>query len=164
MSNLNNPQGLIPHGKIFRARTYVAGGTVYPGDAVKLDSAGKVVVVAAGAAAVLGAALTYATTGQDISVCDDPDQIYRIKSDDATEPAAQTAINLNYNIVATSGSTGYKCSRMALDGSTGVSDSNMPLKLLAVESRPDNAYGAYADCIVILNNGHLKGGTGTLGV
>ena len=164
MANPNVPQGLIPHGRIYRARTYVAGGTVYPGDAVKLDNAGKVVAAAAGAAQVLGAALTYATTGLDVSVADDPDQEFRIKSDDATEPAAQTALNLNYNIVATTGSTGYKCSRQSLDGSSGVSDSNMPLKLLALDVRPGNVYGAYADCIVIINNHPLKGGTGTLGV
>lgn len=164
MSNSNVPQGLIPHGKIYRARSYVAGGTVYVGDAVALDSAGKVVAASAGATPLLGSALSYATTGQTISVADSPHQLYRIKAS-STEIGAQTDINMNYNIVATGGSTTYKISRMALDSSSdGLSDTNMPVKLLGIDPRPDNALGAYVDCVVVINNHFLKGDTGTLGV
>ena len=162
MANSNTPNGLIPHERCIRARTYIAAGTIYPGDAVKLDSGGGVVVCAAGDATV-GAALTYAVSGNNVSVADSPQQLFRVKAS-STQIDAQTDINLNYDIVATTGSTLYKASRNSLDSSTQATTATLVYKLLAVDARPDNVIGTYVDCIVSVNNHQLKGGTGTLGV
>jgi hypothetical protein len=164
MANLNNPIGLIPHGQIYRASAYKAAGIIRVGDAVALDSDGYVATASAGATPLVGAALSSAlTAGDTVMVADDPKQLFVIKAS-STQVDAQTDINLNYNIVATAGSSVYKCSRHALDSSSGVSDSNMPLKLLAIDPRPNNALGAYVDCVVVINNHSFKGDTGTLGV
>ena len=163
MANSDKPRGAVPKGIPLRQNRYVAGGTVYPGDFVAFDNAGKV-VAGTDTGAALGVAANYATTGQNLDVYDHPDQLFVIQSDDATEPAAQTACNLNYEIEATTGDTLFKTSRMEFDGSTGATNSNLPIKLLSVEGVPGNDFGGYADCIVKINNHQLTGGTGTLGV
>jgi hypothetical protein len=132
---------------------------VYPGDIVILDNAGLVAPASAGTTPVIGVAASYAASGAECLVWDDPNQMFMIQSDDATDPDAQTDVGLNYNLVATAGSSLYKASRMELDGNTGATDSNLPLRLLAVERTVDNALGGYADCVVILNNHRLKLGT-----
>jgi hypothetical protein len=120
-----------------------------------MDNAGLVTNSSAGTTAVIGAAASYAASGAEVLVYDDPDQLFMIQSDDATDPDAQTDVGLNYNIVATSGDTTYKVSRHELDGSTGATDSNLPLRLLAVERSVGNALGGYADCVVQINNHQL---------
>ncbi len=163
MANKINPQGMVPYERCLRSRSYITNGIVYPGDILKLKSDGTVEVAAAGLAAVLGAALTYAPSGGTVQVADSPKQIFKIQSS-TTNPDAQTDVNLNYDIVATAGSTTYKCSRHALDGAAGHTDATYPLKLLGIDPRADNALGANADCIVMINNHHLAGSTGTAGV
>lgn len=162
MANRDEPQGFRPKGDVKRANKYQAGGTIYPGDAVKLDANGQVVVVAAGNA-VLGVALSKAASGEDCIVSDDPDQLYIVQADEG-HIDAQTDINQNYDILATAGSSAYNVSRMELDSSTGAATADLPLKLLGIEQRPDNALGAQVDCIVKINNNQLAGGTGTAGV
>jgi hypothetical protein len=162
MANSNTPNGFIPHERCLRSRTYIAAGTIYPGDCLKFDSGGGVVVCAAGDATI-GAALSYAVSGNNVQVADSPSQLFRVKAS-STEIDAQTDINLNYSLVATSGSTLYKASRMSLDSSTQATTAALTFKLLAIDPRPDNVIGSYVDCVVSVNNHQLKGGTGTLGV
>lgn len=164
MPNLDQPCGAVPHERVIRARKYVAGSRVFPGDFVALASDGKVDAGAAGANALIGVALTYADADlAEVIVADHPNQIFKVQAD-AADVDAQTDIGLNYAILATAGSTTYKISRHELDAETGRSDSNYQLKLLDIDSRPDNALGAAVDCLVVINNHALAGGTGTLGV
>lgn len=164
MANKDRPIGFIPKGEPLRANSYVAASAIYPGDLVKLDNAGKVSVCSAGAAAALGAALSYASAdGQAVLVADHPDQLFVAQTDDATV-AAQTDINLNYNIVAGTASTLYKISRHEIDGNTGATDSNLPIKILAVTAEIGEALGTNAKVVCKINNHNLAGGTGTLGV
>jgi len=163
MANVDRPQGASPKGEPKRANEYVAGGIVYPGDMVKLNSAGRVVAASA-SDALCGVALSYAgAAGEKLIVSDDINQLYVIQAD-GTDIDAETDINLNYNIVATGGSTKYKLSRMELDSDTGATSSILPLKLLGIERAADNALGEFVDCIVKINNNQLAGGTGTEGV
>lgn len=163
MANIDRVKGAECYGPCLRQNVYTAGGTIYQGDFVKKNSSGQVVVAAA-SDALTGCAMAYATSGNEVMVADHPDQMYRIQSDDATEPAALTACGLNYNIVVGTASTRYKTSAIELDGSTGVTDSNMPLKLLRLDPAVDNAYGANASCIVIIqyhqHNGSIVGSAG----
>lgn len=162
MANVARPQGARPKGVPIRENKYVAGGTVYPGDLVKLDNSGRVVVGAAGDALV-GVSNSYNVVDGSINVWDDPEQLFIIGSN-GTNPDAQTDINLNYDFVASAASTQFKISRMVLDQASGAATATLPLKLLAIEERPNNALGANADCIVKINNHQLAGGTGTAGV
>lgn len=164
MPNKDLPIGLVPKGVPLRANEYEAAAACYPGDLLALTSAGRVTPSSAGANAAVGVALSYASgAGQKVLVADSPDQLFVAQSDDATI-AAQADLNLNYNITATGGSTTYKVSRMEVDGNTGATDSNLPLKVLAVEPRVGESLGTNAKCVVKINNHALAGGTGTLGV
>lgn len=162
MANVARPQGARPKGSPERMNSYVAGGDVYPGDLVKLDSSGRVVVAAA-SDALCGVCASKGIAGDNISVWDDPKQLFIIGSNGAN-PDAQTDINLNYDFVAAAADTVFKISRMVLNQASGAATATLPLKLLGVEKRPNNDLGANADCIVRINNHQLAGGTGTVGV
>jgi hypothetical protein len=162
MANKDLPQGARPHGAVRRMTGYVAGGTIYPGDCVKLKNDGTVEVAAA-SNALCGVSAGYVTVGQTVMVYDDPSQLFSIQSDSA-DVDAQTDINLNFNIVATAADTAYRVSRHELDGDTGATDSILPIKLLKIEPAVDNALGAAVKCVVKINNHQFSSGTGTLGV
>lgn len=151
MANKDQVKGLEPFGKVLNARVYVAGGTVYPGDIVTMGSGGTVAAAAAGTTANIGVALNYAVSGGDVLVADNPEQEFLVQADDATI-AAQTNLGLNYNITVGTASTLYKKSAMALDASTGATDSNLPLRALRLGPAVDNAFGDKADIVVKLNN------------
>lgn len=154
MANKDQSMGFRPFGALKSSSDYMAGGTVYPGDIVKLDNAGKVVQAAAGTSAALGVALNYAVSGSTVNVADDPSQLFVGQADDATI-AAQTNLNLNYNITVGTASTLYKRSAMEVDASTGATDSNLPLKVLKLGKDIDNAFGDQADVVVKINNHQL---------
>lgn len=163
MANKDRPNGATPFGKPLRVGAYVADAICYPGDFVKQHVDGTVEPVSAGATGAIGVAANYAAADAEVMVWDHPDQKFVVQSD-STNPDAQADIGLNYNLVATGGSTTYKASRMELDDNTGATDSNLPLKLLGIERQVGDALGANAKCIVTINNHQLSGGTGTLGV
>lgn len=163
MANLDQPQGFRPKGDVRRLNEYVAAGAIYPGDAVSQEAGGRVAAASA-TAALCGVAATYAAAAGDaVMVWDDPDQLFIVQADDATIDA-QTDIGLNYDILATAGDATYRVSRMEVDASTQATTATLPLKLLAIEKRPDNALGGFVDVIVKINNHQLDGGTGTAGV
>lgn len=149
MANSDRPSGFRPYERIERESIYVAGGTMYPGDAVTMNNAGAVVVASA-SQKLLGVAAAYATSGQEVKVWDDPDQKFVCQSDDGTT-LAQTDVGLNYNIVATAGSSAYKQSRMELDSDSGATSSILPLRLMGFSPRVDNAAGEFAECVVQIN-------------
>lgn len=164
MSNLNHISGAMPVERVHALEEYVAAGVIYAGDFVSQEAGGRVVAASA-TSALCGVAMSYASAaGQKVLVANHPDQKFEVQSDDASEPAAQTAIGLNFDIVVGSASTLYKRSAMALDGSTGATLATLPLRLLRIGREPDNAFGGYAKCVVVINNHQLKGGTGTIGV
>lgn len=158
MANKDQSMGFRPFGRLRNASDYVAGGTVYPGDLLKFDNAGKVVQCAAGTAAAMGVALNYAVTDGTVNVADDPNQQFVVQADDATI-AAQTNLNLNYNITVGTASTLYRRSAMECDASTGATDSNLPLKVLKLAKEVDNAFGDQADVICVINNHSLGNAT-----
>jgi hypothetical protein len=163
MANLDQPQGFRPKGMQARANVYVSAGVIYPGDCVSQEAGGRVAASAA-TSAICGVAIGYASAaGEDILVCDDPNQLFVCQADEA-DIDAQTDIGLNYDLLATAGSSAYRVSRMELDSSTGATTATLPLKLMGIEKRPDNALGAQVDCIVKINNHQLSASTGTAGV
>ena len=164
MPNTKRATGFRPYGEVRRINQYVADTTIYPGDLVVHGSSGNVTLYTSSAVAVIGVAASYGVSqGAPLLVWDHPDQEFVIGSDGAT-PSNQTDLFLNYQVTTTAGSSQYKVSRMALTGTSGGTVATMPLKTIFIDSRPDNALGAYADVVVMLNNHVFKGGTGQVGV
>jgi hypothetical protein len=160
MANANRPSGLRPYEEVLRESPYVAGGTVYPGDIVRMNSSGQIVAASADTTANIGVAASYATSGNEVKVWDDPDQKFVCQADSGGSVSiAQTDCNLNYQIVATTGNTTYKQSRQELDASQAASDSNLPLRMLAIAPLQGNAAGVNAKVVVVLNNHQLKQAT-----
>lgn len=163
MANKDQPTGARPVGTPLRVTAGVAASAIYPGDFVKLDSAGKISVAAASDALCGVAASLASADGDQVLIFDHPQQQFTVQADEA-DVDAQTDINLNFDIVATAGDSTYKVSRHELDSSTGAVTATLPLKLLRIEPKVDNALGAQVDCVVCINNHQLAGGTGTAGV
>jgi hypothetical protein len=163
MANANRPAGLRPYGDIIQESPYTAGAAIYPGDLVHMEDDGKVDPAVA-SEAVLGVAASYASAdGQEVLVWDHPDQKFIVQADDGTT-LAQTAVGLNYNVIATAGNTTYKRSRMELDSDSGATNSNLPLKLLAFDREVNNVAGEFAECIVSINMHQLAKGAGVEGL
>lgn len=160
MANANRPKGSQPYEDALRISPYVAAGTIYPGDVVRMDTAGAVAVASADTNPNLGVSAEYATVGQEVMVWDHPEQKFVIQADDGGSVSmAQTNAGLNYQIVATAGSSAYKQSRQELDASTAATNSNLPLRMLAIQPAIDNAAGVNAKVVVMLNNHQRKAGT-----
>lgn len=163
MANVSRPEGFRPKGDVLRENKYIAAGAIYPGDMVTLDATGRVAVATA-AQALLGASNSYASAaGESVMVFDHPEQLYTAQASGA-DIDAQTDMNLNYDIVASAPSTTYRVSRQVIDSATGAVTATLPIKVLAIEEKPDNALGAQVKCICKINNHQLAGGTGTAGI
>jgi hypothetical protein len=162
MANRDEVKGFQPYGRVLSADYYLAGGTIYEGDLVKFDSAGKVVAGTAGAAAC-GVALQYGVSGDRILVADSPNQKF-IGQVAASEVDAQTDINQNASITAGSPNTTYRRSGMEIDGSTLNTTATLEIKLLEIVPRVDNAFGEHVKCVCKINNHQLGSHTGTAGV
>lgn len=156
MANPDRPRGAEPKGDPIRVNEYVAGAQVRPGDIVSMQADGKVDPYVAGSGIKpLGVCLSNAADGENCQVSDDPQQLYVIQAD-GSDVDAQTDIGLNYEVVATASNSSFKISRHELDSDTGAVTTTLPLRLVAIENRPDNALGAQVDCIVQLNNQQLN--------
>ncbi len=156
MANADRPRGARPYERANRESAYTAGGTVYPGDYVKMNSSGQIVVAAAGDA-LRGVAANYATSGATVNVWDDPNQKFTCQS---SASLASTDVGLNADILATAGSSAYKMSRHELDGAS-VSTDTCQLRIVAVDPAIGNAAGAAdVDVIVVINEHELRAATG----
>lgn len=159
MANANRAKGFQPYEEAKRCSPYVAGGTIYPGDLVRMSNAGVIVAASADTSANIGVAANYATSGQEVRVWDDPEQKFVAQQDaDGAVSIAQTNAGLNYQIVATTGSTTFKQSRQELDASSAATDSNLPLRMLAIKPAVDNAAGVNAKVVCMINNHQRKAG------
>lgn len=171
MANADLPRGFKPFGRINHVGIYVAGGTIYPGDAVEFETGAanttqfRARVVAADSGPLCGVAANYATVGQIVRVYDDPNQLF-LGQVDGSEPAANSDLGLNYALVATAGDSTYKCSRMEVSSTGEATTATIELKVLGLNKRQDgkNAFGANAEVIFKINNHQLGSHTGTAGV
>jgi hypothetical protein len=148
MANFDRPKGFAPYGAPLRQSLYQAGSTVYPGDFVRLASDGQMDSATAGQTLV-GVAMNYATVGQDLMVCDDPDQRY-VAQGDESEIDAQTDVGQVCDIVATAGNSTYKISRQEID-SSDLNSTSGQLLVLGLVAAPSNAGGANCLAIVKIN-------------
>lgn len=160
MANKNQPVGLKPYEQLIRARKYVAGSTVYPGDPVSLAVDGA--VDSSITVPLIGVALNYATAGQNVMIADHPDQMFVVESD---ESLAQTDVGANFELILGTASTTYKRSAAVLDGSSIAQTATLAVKLLAIADGVDNSAGAdNVDVVVKINNHSLGSHTGVAGL
>lgn len=152
MANANRPKGFRPHERALRESPYAAGGTIYPGDAVTMNSSGLMVAAAAGEA-LAGVAASYAADGGEVLVWDHPDQKFEGQCDDGTS-VAQTDMGNNCDILATAGNSTYKASRMEIDISSKVTTAAQ-VKLLRILPAIDNAAGEFAKVVFVINESQL---------
>lgn len=91
-------------------------------------------------------------------VCDDPDALFQIQSDEAV---GQTGQGCNAAIVQGSGSTANGKSGVKLDGSTLNTTSTLPLRIVDfVQSTTSTIGDAYTDLVVKFNNHQYTTATG----
>lgn len=161
MANKNQPVGLRPHGQLERARKYVAGSTVYPGDPVALATDGQ--VDSSITVPLLGVALNYAVAGENVMVADHPDQIFEVQADGAI---AQADIQGNFELLLGTASTLYKRSACVMNAATADNTTaTLAVKLLAIGDEVTQEVGVTnVDVIVKINNHVLNSGTGTAGL
>lgn len=172
MANADLPRGFRPYGELKHVGIYIAGETIYPGDAVKQGAGDAVttrkrteVVLAANGDALIGVALNYAADGEVVRVADDPAQLFAGQID-GSEYDQQADLGTNAGIVATAGDSTFKVSRMEVDSSDQNTTATLALKILGYVDREDgkNAPGANAEVIFKINNHQLGSHTGTAGV
>lgn len=80
-----------------------------------------------------------ASTARIAMVCTDPSVIYEVQEDADTTPIASTSVGLNCSIITTAGSTTTGVSAMVLDSSAVATTSTLPVKIIGLVKRPDNA-------------------------
>lgn len=158
MANIDAPHGLaavkmLNGGKI-PMHKYTSGVTtaIYQGDVVKLKAGGRVVTetVTTGSYAILGVAANYCAASGTVWVYDDPDTIFEIQSDGATDPTAATSLAMVGNtapLVLTTGNTTTYISKQELDYSAITTGTADPLQIVGnydgVNNDPALAHSRY---------------------
>jgi len=126
MANPDTPNGFTACGPIVRTNTYQSladdAAAIFIGDAVKPTAEGYVEPADADDSLIVGASLDYAaaSTTTDIGVLDHPQQEFVAQDDGSGTPAVADR-NLNFNHVATAGSTTTLMSAHEIAYSTGTS-------------------------------------------
>jgi len=156
MANKDRPRGAEPYGETRTEGKYIAGSAIAPGEFVQKSADGKI-DPATSISTCLGVAVSRAAAdGDAVLVADNPEQKYIVQAD-GSDIDTQTDVGLLYNILPTADDTTYEIARMELDSSTGLvsTTGNGALRLLAIDDRPDNAFGAQVDCIVKVSKHQL---------
>lgn len=100
-----------------------------------------------------------ATDDLYVLVVDDPDVIFEVEEDNASNDLAITEVGLSTNIVVGSGSTASGKSAMKLDSSDTATDTAGNCKLLNVSNKEDNALGTYCKWDILFLEHELRSAT-----
>jgi len=92
-----------------------------------------------------------ASTLSYVCVIDAPDMIYEIQEDGGGGDIAVADIGLNCEVIVGAGNTTTGLSAMELDSSDVANTATLPIRILRLADREDNAVGAYAKWLVKLN-------------
>lgn len=169
MANVDFPRGFRPKKGHMKTEWYpIATNNAQIGqyDLLERRSDGFIHPAQASSVTIIGvaAASIPANTGGEVPVYDDPCLIFEAQTDDATVDA-QTDLDLNYDIVASTPDSITGRSTMEIDGSTQAATATLPIKILRVLnviSQAGNALGANVAVECIINN-HLLKSTGVAG-
>lgn len=170
MANLDHPKGAIPlyrmDGGSLVYDSYKISDTnseIFENDWLEVHSDGYARPAVAGSDSIIGSAAEYkaANVGGKILFCPYPGVVFLMQSNDANV-AAQTDLDLNYDLLAGTGNSLTKKSGHELDGSSKAADSTLPLKIYRVAEPIDqngNELGANVDLEVFVSNGWFNRGT-----
>lgn len=189
MANADAPKGLTPvrhvsgspyNGQVERCFIPDTDNTdMFVGDAVKsagsADANGvRTIAQAAAGNTLLGVIVGFDPNPDDLSltyrkggvaqyayVATDPALIFEVQEDSVGGALAAADIGLNANLVVAAGSKVSGLSGMQLDTSTKATTATLPLRILGLVQREDNAFGAKAKVEVKIN---LHEYTSTTGV
>lgn len=175
MANADFPMGAVPHRKTDGTSFVLqyheissSNSAIYEGDFIEARNDGYAHPAQASSVTIFGVSAKYipANTGGTVPYYPAENSIFIMQSDDATI-AAQTNLLLNYNIVATAGSATTGRSAMEIDGNTGATTADLPIKVLRLVTVNDTVGNditlANAKFEVIINQSATKGG-GAVGV
>jgi len=192
MANADAPRGFAPRssnglpwcGQV--NEYFIDGGSdataTFIGDLVKLSGSAETdgtphVEQAAATNAVVGVVVGFrpdpdnqtrnwrvASTDRYVLVADDPNQVFEAQEDSDGAALAVTDTSNNINVIVGSGSTTTGLSGMELDSSSVNTTATLPIKLLRMINREDNAIGNQAQWLVKINNHQYGSHTGTAGV
>jgi hypothetical protein len=151
LANVNGAFGLRPvrngNGNAPRVTKYAAAATVYEGSPVCFDGNGAIIQYTNALALtgdIAGVAANYATSGQDVYVYTDPNQVYEIQiTGAATVAAGDYQAMFRFAANPEAGSAVTFTSTASLDIATaGVTAAGAatatPLRLLSYPRRPNN--------------------------
>lgn len=93
-------------------------------------------------------------------VCTAPDVVYEIQEDSVGGNLAVTQVGNNFDIAYTAGSSTTGRSAVELDSSDNSGTSSAQLRVLGLVKKPDNALGANAKWLVVINEHEFKSTTG----
>lgn len=105
-----------------------------------------------GIAAVDAAGYGVASTAYYVLVDDDPDTLFEVQEDSVGGALAAADIGLNADFITAAGNAYNRRSGAMLDTSTKAVTAALPLKIIGLTQRPDNAIGALAKVRVKINN------------
>lgn len=97
-----------------------------------------------------------------VMVADDPDLLFEVQEANSGTPLAAADIGLNCGV--TVGANNGYVSGVVLDNASELGTATLPVKLMGLIQRSDNAFGAAARYLVKINNHELGAGTGTAGI
>lgn len=182
MANADTPKGFQPTGIMYGLGRYeIDAGTstaVFRNDLIEADDDdssgddGYAVLAAAGGTMILGSvqgttsattaqkALVAASTAATLLVTDHPDQKYIAQDDGDSTTSAQTNVFNNADVVVGAGSTTTGLSGHEIDISD-VKTATAQIRLIDIQRRPDNAFGANADWLCRINEHFYGSTTGT---
>ena len=165
MANTDNPNGFRPKGNLIRLQPYDADATgstaIFIGDIVEVETDGGIIPATGGDTGILGASMEYSaasTASTDMPIADAVHQVF-IGQDDASGTSAQASIGGNADHIAGAGSTTTLLSGHEIAIST-LTTATAGLRILQLVNRPDNAFGAWSELEVEINEHALKSTTG----
>lgn len=97
------------------------------------------------------------TKGYYVAVADDPNTIFEIQEVGTGTQLTAAEVGLNTDLLAGT-NNGYVSGWLANNVGEAVG-ATIQLRLLGLVQRRDNAFGAYAKWLVLINNHELRGGT-----
>ena len=91
-------------------------------------------------------------------VIDDTQVIYELQ-DDGLSALTASAVGLNASMTVTNPTSPQQNSATTLTTSSVATTASLPLKILGLSQKPNNAFGAYANWLVYINQHELMGNT-----
>lgn len=171
MANRDAPHGFKPvyaiYGEHAHQKKYTVATThaaIGIGDLIETVSDGTVRKGTASSTSLIGVAAhpLAANTGTELSVYDNPGQVFEAQTDDGTGAlTAQTGIFSNANFIDTATTTDF--SIMEIDENSAAVTATLPLKVIGLYPVSNNAFGEFNRLEVMINN-HVYGSLGVTGL